>query len=344
MRACIVALGARTSVGRTAPTSAAAVLAGITSLSDHPTMVDGAGDPFRLCMDPTLVARDRPARLLELAASALDEVIAPLPRAPTTSLPILLALPEPSEHLPPIAVDRLCQQLAGPLAQRFQPRVLAIQEGNAAGMVALERAITAITDGTTECCIVGGVDSWIDADLLDRLDAGGRTLSVTHRWGFPPGEGAAMLAVCTPVYARRFGLPIRAWIASVVTDHEPKRMHTETINLGEALARVLAKSSAAAGTSITKQYCDLDGERYLEHEFSYAILRVPAPAFLNSVDYVAPADCWGNVGAATATMLTTLPILHHERGFSPGAWPMVWCGSEGGRRGAAVLHLEPRSQ
>jgi hypothetical protein len=48
---------------------------------------------------------------------------------------------------------------------------------------------------------------------------------------------------------------------------------------------------------------------------------------------------WGQCGAAGAAMFATLPIVAHARGYSPGAWPMVWSGSENGRRAALVLHL-----
>ncbi len=340
MTACIVALGARTAVGLRAPSSAAAVHAGITRIAEHPFMVDAAGDPFKVCMDTTLDAIDRRERMHALAASALAEVFEGLPPLPKQVVPIILGLPEPPYGLAPADVDRLCQRLAAPLVGRCQPQVTAIPEGNASAIVALERALDLVQRRTNELCIVGGVDSWIDADRLEELDAQARTLGVTHRWGFPPGEGAGMLAICSSGFARGSGLRPLAWIASVVTTQEPARMHTETVCTGEALGLGFKLASTRAGATITKQYCDMDGERYREHEFSFAILRAPAAAFADAVDYIAPASSWGSTGAATGALLATLPLLHHARGFSPGAWPMVWCGSESGRRGVVVLHLE----
>ena len=149
-----------------------------------------------------------------------------------------------------------------------------------------------------------------------------------------------MLAICSARFARECGLKPRAWIAAGLTTHELARMRTETVCTGEGLGLAFKAAAARAGASITKQYCDLDGERYREHEFSFAILRAPKTAFVDAVDYVAPADCWGSTGAATGALLAILPVLHHERGASPGPWPMVWCGSENGRRGVLVLHLE----
>lgn len=339
MNACIVAVGARTPLGLRAAPSAAAVRAGVNRLVEHPTMVDRAGDPFRVCMDATLAQPERLLRMEELAVGALEEVLGGVPHGPKQPITILLGVPEPSE-IPPVLVQRLCQRITARLAGRCQAHIVPIAEGNASVVVAFERALAAFADRSLECCIVGGVDSWIDPDVLEGLDAERRTLSLSNRWGVPPGEGAAMLAVCSTGFARQSGLRPRAWVAAAVTTVEANRARTDTVCIGEGLGAAMTTAATRAGASITKQYCDLDGDRYREHELSFAIMRVPAAAFVDAVDYVAPADCWGSVGAATGAMLAMLPVLHHERGASPGAWPMIWCGSDNGRRGALVLHLE----
>ncbi len=339
MNVCIVGVGARTALGLTAASSAAAVRAGITRIAEHPYMVDAKGEPFMVAMDSTLEGATRRDRMVGLALGALDDVLPSIPHARTMPLSIMIGLPEASESLSTAELSRVCQRIGSALLDRCQPQITAVAEGQAAVVVALQRAVEAITARRLECCIVGGVDSWIDPDLLEGLDARGRSLG--NRWGFAPGEGAAMLAVCSATFARQARLRPLAWIASVVTTHEPNRMHTETICVGEALGLALREAAGQAGTRVTKQFCDIDGDRYREHEFSFAILRVPATAFVDAVDYVAPATNWGNTGAATGGLLTILPIMHHQRGHSSGAWPMVWCGSENGRRGALVLHLEP---
>jgi 3-oxoacyl-[acyl-carrier-protein] synthase-1 len=148
------------------------------------------------------------------------------------------------------------------------------------------------------------------------------------------------LLVCHPTFARRCGLTILAWIASVAITHEAAPMGSQEICVGKGLAAAFRQATAGLGMKVSRQYCDIDGDRYREHEFSYAILRVPGTMFENAGDYVAPRDAWGQVGAASGPLLTSLPLITHARGFSPGPWPMVWSGSENGKRGAMVLHLE----
>ena len=146
-----------------------------------------------------------------LAASALAEVFEGLPPLPKQVVPIILGLPEAPYGLAPADVDRLCQRLAAPLVGRCQPQVTAIPEGNASPIVALERAVDLVTRRTSELCIVAGVDSWIDADRLEGLDAQARTLGVTHRWGFPPDQRRPS-ALGWASHRRRLGWwPCRRW-------------------------------------------------------------------------------------------------------------------------------------
>lgn len=341
MPACIVGLGARTPVGLRAFTSGTAVNAGIARIREHPFMKDKAGEPFMIGLDGKLGAESRDERMLVMAASALDEVLAFVPTAPSVRLPIYLGLPEYGPFYDERRAHALCRRLAEPLVQRCQPQVIPVPEGNAAGLVALERAIAGLRARMFDICVVGGVDSFVDADLLEQLDDDQRLLSTSNRWGFPPGEGAGMMAVCTPLFAHGNRMRVLGSIASVAITVEENRMGTETICLGEGLGRAMAQAAAAAGVRVGRQYCDLDGERYREHELAYAIQRVPLGTFENATDYVAPADRWGNVGAATAPLLALFPVVVAQRHLRHCLWPMVWCGSENGRRGAAVLHTEP---
>lgn len=335
---CVVGMGARTPVGLHAAATAAAVRAGISCIGEHPTMVDHAGDPFMVAMNQEFAVTGRIERMAQLATSALSEALSQLPGR-RRSIQVFLALPEAGAWFTLRQAAQLCQQLKAAFPDD-RLNIETFLEGNAAGMVALERAVAWLGSQPDSCCIVGGTDSLIDADVLETLDEAGHIASASHRWGFPPGEGAGMLALCDPGFAQRHQLWVLGTIASVATGVEPNRANTETICVGVGLADVMRRAALAVSEPITMQYCDMNGERYREHEFSYAALRVPAAAFVNAVEYVAPVDCWGHVGAATAPLLILLPLAHHARGASAGAWPMAWCGSENGRRGAAVLQLE----
>ncbi len=58
--------------------------------------------------------------------------------------------------------------------------------------------------------------------------------------------------------------------------------------------------------------------------------------FVNATDYVAPADSWGAVGAASLVMLSALAIARQQRDANAGPTSMAWAGSEAGLRGSVV--------
>ncbi len=301
-------------------------------------MVDLGGDPLTVAMDMTIEAHPVLERMHQLVRSAIDEALEDLPLDPRQPVPAFIGLPQLDRYFGEHDANAVCRRLVtepGPVPLQPVP----IPEGNAAGAVALERALAGLRTGAYTCCVVAGVDCFFDPDRLEALDEGRRIIARDARWGFTPAEGAGAMVVCTATYARNLRLRERAWVGGLATGIEPNHMLGDGICTGESLAQVMRASAVQAGATVTKQYCDMNGERYREHEMSYAILRVPQAAFVSSVDYVAPADAWGNVGAASIPLLAVLPIVAHERGFSPGVWPMVWSGSESGRRGALVLHL-----
>jgi len=341
-RVFIIGLGACTPVGLRAFPAFAAIRAGISRIAGHPFIRDKKGEPFSVATVPNLGSAERHRRLYELACRATQEALESVTAAEPLVKPVVhIGLPEVSRHFSRDAGLSLSRALTDCFSSahpgiEFRPWF----EGTAAGLLALQDASDRIQDGKSECEFVAGVDSFIDADLLESLDLERRIASSSNRWGFPPGEGAAVVTIGNQDFARRRGLRTYARVLSVATAYEPKNMHSNGVCLGEALGAVFSGAVEKAGVRITNQFCDIDGDRYREHELSYAILRVPGTTFQNATDYVAPADCWGNCGAATAPLLTLLPVGAKARLAPIGRFPMVWCGSENGRRGAMVLDLE----
>ena len=141
--------------------------------------------------------------------------------------------------------------------------------------------------------------------------------------------------------AQRCGLPVLARIRSAATAIEPHPLRSDDPCLGEGLTAVV--SAAAGGLKppqelITATYCDLNGERYRSEEFLYALLRTGA-AFVKAHDYIAPADCWGDVGAASGPLFAVLAVASGLRGYAKGDYPLLWAGSDSGYRAAVLLAL-----
>jgi len=340
---CIAGVGARTPLGLNAPASAAAVRAAIGAIRLHPYFVDKAGEPMSVTMDAVLSPDlGGVERLAALAIPAMKEALAPLGTQSNFRgrIPAFIGLPEVRPGRPPRLEDELTPRLEKELAVR----VTMIPKGHSSGLMALEEAWKAIQEGRAEFYLAGGVDSYLEPETLEWLDREKQLLSAQNRSGFPPGEGAGFCLVTSTSTARHYGLEVLAWVMSVATAIEANRIKTDTIGIGQGLAEAISRVSAGLKLpeeKISTTYCDMNGERYRSEEFTFAILRTQR-AFVNGLDNLTPADCWGDMGAASGPLFAALAIASGLRGYARGVRPLLWAGSEGGERSAVLLHLPTR--
>ena len=334
----VVGLGLHSAIGRTATSAAAAVRAGVSRLREHDHMVDREGDPFRVADDAELGAPlQRSQRIAALATSAIEQVVQQIEtRKMAGRIPTLLCLPEACDTFSEADGVSVCTQVNQAFAGRLELGVRPVMQGNAAAAAAVQSAHALLSTNNADACIVAGADSFIDPDVLEPLDESGRMMSLSNRWGFPPGEGAGALLLVSKAKVRGLGFPPLAELHGLGMTREPHGRDSDGVCVGAALADAFRQSVKGLGQPVAAQYNDIDGDRYREHEFSFAITRVHADMFDNATDYVAPADAWGAVGAASLVMLSALAIARGHRGPVPGATWMAWAGSEGGLRGSLV--------
>ena len=336
----VVGVGARTPVGLTAPSAAAAVRAGITRLGEHPYMVDKVGEPYMVAMDSTMDEPDRIERVFALATLALEEALRSVPLPQGFTLPVFVALPELGRCFGEADARRLGDRISRHLMSEVSVSVSVVSEGNAAGLLALQRAVALLQQGRHLFVAVIGADSHLDPDFLEELDESARLTSVTNRWGYPPGEGGGALLLSLSSTARAHRLQDLGQILAVETAREEALIGTDAPCTGKGLAAAVTPVLRALGTeTVSSVFCDINGERYRNGEWAYASLRAPIGVIADPTAFVAPADCWGDVGAATGPLLIGLALASGLRGYSRGRYSLVWCSSEQGLRGAALLSL-----
>ena len=61
--------------------------------------------------------------------------------------------------------------------------------------------------------------------------------------------------------------------------------------------------------------------------------------FVDPHDYLSPADCWGDVGAASGLLFAVLAVVSGLRGYAKGHYPLMWAGSDSGHRAAVALTI-----
>jgi 3-oxoacyl-[acyl-carrier-protein] synthase-1 len=339
----IVAVAARTPVGLTAEGSASAIRAGISRVGEHPFMIDGGGEPLQCgcdsVLEPEMLVQQR---LVALASSTFSEIVAKLTATDQrmANVPLLLALPETR---PGFGADDAAKVI-GEMQAMAAPQGVAVtgdksMVGHAGALRALELAVQTLMDGKRDLCIIGGVDSYFDADTLDWLDAERRLLRAEIRGGFSPGEGASMIAVATNHARVALGLPSLARVRSVACSVERRSPTSVEGLLGEALTDALSGAGAALrtpGELVADVYCDLNGERERTDDFGFALLRTNS-LFRDGTDYRISTTYCGDVGAASAVLNSALAVRAWQRGYAHGPLSLVWGASWSGLRGATLF-------
>jgi 3-oxoacyl-[acyl-carrier-protein] synthase-1 len=339
---CICGVGARTPLGFSATASAAAVRGAISAVAIHPFFVDKADEPMALACDPGLdvdigVTSRMEQMLISAIREALKDTLAAYRGAPVQCW---IAMPESRPGLPAEA-GRLVSSAVSNTFSGTPWTLHVLPRGHAAGLMAMQTAAEKVSIGETDFCVVAGVDSYHDLETLKWLDRHGRLMSSKNRNGFPPSEAAGACLVARRSTANRYGLPILATIMAAATSTEPHAIRSNGICIGEGLSAALkgvASSLRLPQQAITATYCDLNGERYRNDEFLYTLLRVQK-AFVDAHDYECPADCWGDVGAASGLLFTCLAVASSQRGYAKGLYPILWASSESGHRTAVLLKL-----
>lgn len=339
----IVASAARTPVGLTAESSVAAVRAGISRVDTHPFMVDIMGDPLRCArdgrLDPGVLGTER---ICALAKAALIESIAKLTRQQSyrSDVSVLLALPEARPGFSALAAKAVKEELSAEMFTRIAGiKMQCVGEGHAGAIQAIERGVEQIIKGDTDVCIVGGVDSYFEADTLLWLDAQLRIAREQTRNGFYPGEACAAIVLANNNTRQALGLPSLARLDTVCCTLEKRDPDVNPGLLGEALTEAIRK---VAGAQIEHEgyiadvYCDINGERPRATDWGFALLRIGS-WFRDGTDYRTAVGSCGDVGAATAALNVVLAAQAWQRGYASGNRSLVWGASWQGLRGAVVL-------
>jgi 3-oxoacyl-[acyl-carrier-protein] synthase-1 len=336
---CIVGVGAQTAVGLTAPAAAAAVRAGISGFGEHPFMIDRQGEPMIVARVPGL--EDKPAALtrhIGLAVQPAREALAPLNacRNQVGNIPLFLGLPPNRPGRPADLENGLAEALP---REAGIGSIECIATGHSAGLMALEAASRKVLGSPTGFYLAGGVDSYLVPETLEWLEANDQLHGGPNAYGFLPGEAAGFCLVCSQSAAERWKLRVLARVWTVGTARETNLIKTDSVCLGKGLTEAFRKvftELPSTEEKISHSINDMNGEPYRADEYGFTIARL-SQRFENASNFVAPADCWGDVGAASGPLFVNLVAAAGQRGYADAGHNLLWTSSESGERCAAIL-------
>ena len=314
----VTGLGARTPLGTDAQSTFAALRAGLGRFGECAFLRSPrSGGPITVALAAE-VDPQKPLieRLRELAAGAAREALQTMPVASFgRPLGMVLAMAQDRPGLEAAAKRQVAQAVVSELSNHpiSRPHCRVVGSGHDGGMAGLAQAAKWLNSGELGACLVGGVESCVNLPFLDWLDKNERLKARDRPFGHTPGEAAAFLLL---VPAASIATPTRdgaasAWIASVSHATEPCPWYSGQPTLAQGLTQAIAGLFAKPSLRDLRTdvvYSDLNGEPWRVDEWSAAYLRTAdnqgEPLHLRH-----PADCWGDVGAASAPLLAAMASL-----------------------------------
>lgn len=331
-----------TAIGHDCAMTAASVRAGISRFTEYDDYRDDSESPIT-------VARiwgirdswDIPQRMAGIAALCLEKLVEGYfrhdARRPTR---IYLLLGVASEERPGPRYEESCLfPLRGIIKKRTDnPEIQVVPRGNASLMYALNLAGRLIESDPGVLCIIGGVDSLLRTSTLNWFEQKARLKSASYgrHQALIAGEGAGFLIIEDLASAEQAGRPIPARVAGLglAEDSAPRASGSLGRNSGLTEACHAALDGGRA-KEVRAVLGDLNGENPRAKEWGMAEMR----CFENqdrSRQLWTPANCYGDIGAASGVVLAGIATQGFARGWLPSP-VLVTCSDDHGACGSLVL-------
>jgi len=262
--------GMVTGVGLQWESSAAALRAGVQGFVET-GFVDGAGEPVVGSTVPESEDLRGTEKLLGMISSAVGECLTAAVGVKSSQIPLIICVAEKDRpgRLDDLDAEALEWIRAG-LKRAFHPESGVVARGRVSIAHALRRAERLIHDSGVPYCIIAGADGFLRGPTLSFYESVHRLKTPENSNGFIPGEGAAAVLVGPPKPGPRLdclGIGSATEKATIESD-EPLRGDGLLQAVREAL-----KESAATFDDVHYRITDLNGEQYAFKEASLAMAR-----------------------------------------------------------------------
>jgi len=349
----IAGIGMITPIGFNANMTHCSVKAGISgyALSDYD---DNNGNPIKMSLIPDDVFSlvwESPAldydegdrsnlrhdHITILAIIAAQQAVED--RDVQSTIPMVIATPAAKsdiEGLPSI-IGNLVRNSGGWLERSISRNIFGER---ASGIDTLRFAFDYLYATDHDYVLVGGSDSYLDDEIITPLIESNRLLASGSGDGFVLGEGAGFLLLTKH---RELAMEKDGYVVALsepgIAD-EPGSLGSNQPYLGEGLDQAFKLALVQQPEqSIANIYSSMNGEHFWAKEFGVAQLR-NSDYFTPECKIHHPADCFGDLGTATAPVLIGLAaqdLFNSTKQLST----LVYCSSDSEMRGAVVLQKVP---
>jgi 3-oxoacyl-[acyl-carrier-protein] synthase-1 len=221
--------------------------------------------------------------------------------------------------------------------------VQSVARGHAGAAFALPAIASALGSGQLDAAILGGIDSYYDAEVVDALVAARRIFDGKEIDGFIPGEGGAFLLLARADVARQLHLGPVARLEGAAFAEEPAAADPDAPITGAALGaavRALCDPLEAAGRTVDWWLTDLTHEPDRVREWELVLPRATAGVSAGEPVLELLPPFLGDLGAATLPTAMAIAAEGFTRG-DPRARTCLACASSAGPGRGSVLLSAP---
>jgi 3-oxoacyl-[acyl-carrier-protein] synthase I len=341
-RLAVTACGMVTALGFNAPSTLAALRAGVSGVGKTPWVDRESGKHLNGAKVPLPQWWEGVGKLADLVAPAMLECLAAAGSEPVKDIPWLIGVASPSRPARPPALEaELLAELSAQFGFHPHPasRVLPMDQVGCAA--AFNRAVGLISEGSARRVLIAGVDSFLHQPMLDAFLERRRVMTPGNSNGFFPGEaGSAVLVGAAGAHDGD-----ELVVLGIGYGRETAVIDGTEAFAAKGLTAAVKQALASAGVTLKDigyRLTDLSGEHYKFKEAAFVAGR------LNG-DRVLPLELWhpieylGEIGAAILPCLLAQAMHAAREGYAPG--PLVLChvGSDSGERAAMVVELQRRN-
>ncbi len=342
----IAGIGMLTPVGVNTAMTAASIQAGISQYAvseyytadDQPITMSCAPEELFTAMeieiDEGKCYGEQYDHIIKMAILAIQEAVSQ--QSIKDPIPLILAMPEPHPDAGHIETKLLVKNLA---MQDDIPisadQVRTIHTGRAAGIQALELAFRYLYEAGADFVLIGGSDSYLSYSRLDALDTE-RLNTPINMDSFVPGEGAGFLLLTRHAEHALIENEQCIVLHPPGITEEPGHINSEEPHLGEGLDQAFKLAlNGHTGPGIDTIYASMNGERYWSKEYGVALIR-NKDCFQEDHKIEHPADCYGDLGAATSPVLIGLAAANMLK-QAKSTTSLIYSSSDSAWRGAVRL-------
>jgi 3-oxoacyl-[acyl-carrier-protein] synthase-1 len=331
----VEACGMVSGVGLSAPASCAAIRCGLNNFAETRFM-DSVGEWITGSEVPLEMPWRGRAKLARMAAMSIKECVADLHPDDLKGIPLVLCLAEKDR---PGRIEgqeeHLIDEIQDLLEFKFDPKLPVISNGRVSGVQAIETAYKFLSTGRYRYCIVAATDTYLTARTLSAHEKANRILTEQNSDGFIPGEAGAAILLTPASRSSRASISINGFGFGT----EPASIESGKPLRADGLVQTFKAALSASGLSmgdLDYRITDANGEQYKFKEGDLAVTRL-LREHKGEFDIWHPADCIGEVGAATVPSVLAVAEAAARKGYSRGDNVLCHFGNDNGERAAMIL-------